>query len=172
MFIKIKIMKSIKIILITLLFYNFISISNNSNKIIRKPINITTIDSLQGYWQLQIKPNISCNIYQSNFQYMDSFGSFYNITSSKIYFSDTIVNRRHEYLFNQIQIDTTKKTGSYLILVYPSDSTVDCYKFGGFNYDLIDTTFSITDVWDKHRTLNFKKVARTTRFPLINVDSI
>ena len=151
-------MNLLKVVLISIILCSFICLGHSPNQEVKfkKPIK-TAIDSLQGYWHLQINPNITCNISRSNFIYKDSSNGYYFSDTSNIYFSDTIVNEHHDFTINEIQIDANKKTGAFLILVSLKDSMVDCYKYDGVFYDRIDTIFSITDVWNKRKTLNFKK---------------
>lgn len=153
-------MKSVKIILTAVLLYCLTSYSNSLNKSFKykKTVNYSTaVDSLQGNWSLVINPKVACSISQVRFFYMDSSSNTLYSHASLIYFSDTIIDRWHELSFNEVNIDTSRKTGEYMVLVSQIDSSISCYKFEPVYYNNKDTFFSITDVWNKRKTLNFRK---------------
>ena len=120
----------------------------------------TTLDSLQGKWKWVLDTEYTCVIAGNIFndKYMASDLSYSYDNKFRIFFSDTSVDARRDYTINQVQIDTLKTSGNYMVLVSLADSSIDCYRFGGILYNNNDTTFIITDVFAKRKTCVFKKI--------------
>jgi hypothetical protein len=134
---------------------------NSINTKIKKPPLLSTIDSLQGKWMWVLDSNflIVINGNESVEKSVSKLDTAYNtIETCKLYFSDTLYYGWRNQNYEDLIIDTTKKSGKYLIQFYPKDSNYYCYKISRIRYSSIDTTFSITDLFQKRKTINFIKI--------------
>ena len=138
-----------------IILQSFCSIKNKkiTNSYVSPPP--TTLDSLQGIWistkdslwQITITGRIMDDFYKN----LDSTHKYY-----RIYFSDTLVDG-DTYKFNQVSVDTTAKTGIYMIAVSTKDLTIDCYKFGGIDQSDGITYLDYQATWTDHGPNVFKK---------------
>lgn len=154
--------KNIGIILIALFIYNLSCYSNSSstkehlNK--KQPYSNELIDSLQGTWKCLRDTTVTITINGRTFKEITSDSGFTDIKIYTMYFSDVVIDEYHEHTFDEVGIDTSKLSGTYLVNVSAKDNSIECYKFGHITYSSNDTIFSMTDVWAKRKNVNFKKI--------------
>ena len=72
-----------------------------------------------------------------------------------LYFSDHEVNPDSN--FYHYNIDTSAKSGRYMITKSRKDSGFWCYEMNGFFKDK-HLNLSVSDTWAKYRTFRFRKV--------------
>jgi hypothetical protein len=146
-------------IIIFLLIYNQnIVYKNKQNTVLIPQVVTTTLDSLQGNWKSLVDSTLTLSI--EGRYYIEKTNDSLEI-NEKIYltyFSDTLVDEFHQFTFDQVVIDTTKKSGKFLVNISTDDNTIECFTFNGFSSRPEGLVFSIKDVWAKRKNANFLKV--------------
>ncbi|MBX2932329.1 MAG: hypothetical protein KF781_10325 [Chitinophagaceae bacterium] len=114
----------------------------------------TLLDSLQGNWLCLKDTTVTVIINGRSFIENTNDDIFISSRAYKMYFSDTIIDRFHEFIFDEISLDTNKLSGNYLVNVSLQNNSVECFKI----VCVTDTVFSISDVWARRSNTNFKRI--------------
>ncbi len=113
------------------------------------------LDSLQGKWI-----NVEDRYWRWEFKgrKMDDYYTAENIKVHEVYdvyFFDQEMNPDSN--FYHYNIDTSAKSGRYMIAKSRKDSGFWCYEINGFFKDK-HLNLSVSDTWSKYRTFRFRKV--------------
>jgi hypothetical protein len=152
-----------------LLFFSFILLSlcfiandytnRNEKKVLHALSPMSRLDSLQGNWINQNDTTFQMIITGRILDEIDidTSAHYTNHSYYRLYFSDTMVNKDLNVLFNSVKIDTLSVKGKYLIKVSAYDNSVWCYEINGFNKNGSALTFSMSDIWADRVPGVFKK---------------